>query len=143
MVEAGLRCTGGLVEPMTRDTLAPCVTSDRVLLANPQIGTSAPPQRAIRPVKIFLPRPTDVLSELVTAFVSILVPARPHRPSAGVTQRESGLCGRTVEESGGSSFTYIDFNVFLMFFKICHFGLMPLVLSSSSSVCSVQTVDWQ
>lgn len=55
---------------MTRDTLAACVTSDRVLLANPQIGTSAPPQRAIRPVKIFSPRPTDVLSELVTEHLS-------------------------------------------------------------------------
>lgn len=70
-VEAVLRCLGGgVVEPMTRDTLAACVTSDRVLLANPQTGTSAPPQRAIRPVKIFSPRPTDVLSELVTEHLS-------------------------------------------------------------------------
>lgn len=69
------------MEPTTRDASAPCVTGDRVLLANPQRGTSAAPQRAIRAVKIFLP-PTDRRAVRTghRAFVSSLTPAAPSSP---------------------------------------------------------------
>lgn len=69
------------MEPTTRDASAPCVTGDRVLLANPQIGTSAPPQRAIKAVKIFLPL-TDRRAVRTghRALVSSLIPATPSSP---------------------------------------------------------------
>lgn len=72
---------GGVMEPMTRDASAPCVTGYRVLLANPQIGTSAPPQRAIRPVKIFLlATGRRAVRTGHRAFVSSLIPAAPSSP---------------------------------------------------------------
>lgn len=120
LVEAGLGCVcgGALMEPTTRDTLALCVTGDRVLLANPQIGTSAHHSVPLGLSKYFRhDRQTCCQNWSPSICVNPDSCPRPHRLSTGVTQRESRICCRPVEESGGSYFMCIDFNVFHMSLK--------------------------